>query len=73
MRQMYSMIVHDDPDGLWGEFPDFPGCFTAGDSLQELFENSGDAIACELEDEQEEPCFGIVVDGNIVYQTAMNG
>lgn len=50
MKLVYPMIVHDDSDGLWAEFPDFPGCFTAGDTLTELFENAQDAIACDLED-----------------------
>lgn len=50
MKLVYPMIVHDDSDGLWAEFPDFPGCFTDGDTLTELFENAQDAIACDLED-----------------------
>lgn len=50
MKLIYPMIVHDDSDGLWAEFPDFPGCFTDGETLTELFENAQDAIACDLED-----------------------
>lgn len=50
MKLIYPMIVHDDADGLWAEFPDFPGCFTDGETLEELFENAQEAIACYLDD-----------------------
>jgi len=37
----YPIIVHTDPDspGYSASIPDFPGCFTAGDTLEELAAN----------------------------------
>ena len=54
MKLVYSMIVHDDADGLWGEFPDLPGCFTMGDDLADLLKNAAEAIACDLENHVED-------------------
>ena len=43
----YVAIVEDaGPDkavGVW--FPDLPGCFSAGDTLDEAIKNAGEAIA----------------------------
>lgn len=44
MRFTYPMIIHDDPDGFWGEFPDLPGCVTQGDTLNELMLNAEEAM-----------------------------
>lgn len=45
--------------------PDLPGCFSAGDTLEEAFENAKEAaegwIECELEDGRAIP--GTVLDG----------
>ena len=50
MKLTYPMIIHNDSDGIWAEFPDLPGCFTDGDNLTELMENASDAIRCHLTD-----------------------
>ena len=39
MKLTYPMIIHNDSDGIWAEFPDLPGCFTDGDNLTEHMEN----------------------------------
>jgi predicted RNase H-like HicB family nuclease len=48
----YVAIIEDaGPDhavGLW--FPDLPGCFSAGDTLDEALANAPEAIALWLED-----------------------
>ena len=48
MKFVYPMVVHDDPDGLWAEFPDVEGCFTQADSLNELMFNAVEALTCHL-------------------------
>ena len=49
MKFVYPMVVHDDPDGSWAEFPDVEGCFTQADSLNELMFNAVEALTCHLE------------------------
>ena len=48
----YLAIVEDaGPDqavGLW--FPDLPGCFSAGDTVEEAMLNAREAVAFYLED-----------------------
>lgn len=42
----YAAIVHKEEEGgYWAEVPDLPGCFTQGDTLEELEENLGSAVA----------------------------
>ena len=52
----YVAIIEDaGPDkavGVW--FPDLPGCFSAGDTLDEAVANAGEAIALYAEALQEE-------------------
>lgn len=53
---IYPVIVHKDPDSDYGgTIPDFPGCFTAASSVDELIANVQDAIECYLEGEDEVP------------------
>ena len=44
------VIVHDDPDGFWAEFPTMPGCATCGDTREELMRNIHEAVDCHLGD-----------------------
>jgi antitoxin HicB len=48
MLAIYPAIIHDDEDGLWAEFPDLPGCFTQGDTQEELLGNAAEAMECFL-------------------------
>ncbi|WP_106626603.1 type II toxin-antitoxin system HicB family antitoxin [Selenomonas massiliensis] len=48
MQYIYPAIIHEDPDGLWAEFPDLLGCQTFADTLDELLTNASEALACEL-------------------------
>ena len=48
MQHIYPAIIHEDPDGLWAEFPDLPGCQTFADTMDELLTNASEALACEL-------------------------
>lgn len=48
MLVIYPAIIHEDDDGLWAEFPDLPGCFTQGDTQEELLANAQEAAECFL-------------------------
>ena len=49
MRQ-YIGILRKDPKSCFGvEFPDFPGCISAGDTLDEAARNAADALALHVE------------------------
>ena len=46
MVVIYPAVIHDDPDGLWADFPDLDGCQSQGDSLEEILVNSAEALEC---------------------------
>ncbi len=51
----YIAIVHKDPGSAYGvTFPDAPGCFSAADSIDELFTNAAEAIALWTDSMNEE-------------------
>ena len=55
MRHYVAIIEDAGPDhavGVW--FPDLPGCFSAGDTLDEALKNAPEALALWLEDLQQE-------------------
>jgi len=42
----YIAFVHKDPDSVYGvSFPDVPGCFSAGDTLDDAVRNAVDALS----------------------------
>jgi predicted RNase H-like HicB family nuclease len=46
----FKAVVHaEDEGGYWAEVPDLPGCFSQGDTLDEVYHNLGEAIACHLD------------------------
>jgi predicted RNase H-like HicB family nuclease len=46
----YAVIVHEDPEGgFWGEVPALPGCYSQGDSIEELMVNLREAISGVME------------------------
>jgi len=48
--QKYAVVIHEDPDGgFWGEVPALPGCYSQGETVDELMENIREAIAGVLE------------------------
>jgi predicted RNase H-like HicB family nuclease len=48
--QKYAVIIHEDPDGGFrGEVPALPGCYSQGETVDELTNNIRDAIAGVLE------------------------
>ena len=55
----YQAVIEKDGTGYSVSFPDLPGCFSAGDTVEEAFDNAREAIEafCELlaEDGKEMP------------------
>lgn len=50
----YIAIVHKDPDSCYGvQFPDVPGVFFAGDTVEELVANAAEALELAAEDWEE--------------------
>jgi len=46
----FKAVVHSEPEGgYWAEVPELPGCFTQGDTLDEIYRNLPEAIACHLD------------------------
>lgn len=49
MRQ-YIALIHKDPDSDYGvSFPDFPGCVSAGSTLDEAREMAAEALDLHIE------------------------
>lgn len=47
----YPAVFHvsEDVGGYWVEFPDLPGCFSQGDTIEESLENSKEALGLYLD------------------------
>lgn len=57
---LYPVVVHQDGDSAFGvTVPDLPGCFSAGESLEDAISNVREAIdlhlECLVEDDEEIP------------------
>ena len=44
-----SAVVHREDGSFWAEVPALPGCYSSGDTLEELRENLRKAISFHLE------------------------
>ena len=44
-----NIIVHKEKDGYWAEVPALKGCFTQGDTVEEIVENIKEAITAWLD------------------------
>lgn len=52
----YPVVIHKDPDSDYGvTIPDLPGCFSAGETMDEALGGAAEAIECHLE--------GLMLDG----------
>jgi len=55
----YPVVVHKGPESDYGvTVPDLPGCFSAGETLDEALQQVVEAIECHLE--------GLLIDGEPV-------
>lgn len=46
----YAVIIHEEPEGgFWGEVPAIPGCYSQGETVEELLTNIRDAATGVLE------------------------
>ncbi len=45
----YLMVIQQEPEGYSAHFPDAPGCFTQGDTLEELYANAQEALELYLD------------------------
>jgi len=50
MRYKVSMIIEKDEDGYFAFSPELQGCYTQGDSYEEVLENIKDAIRLHIQD-----------------------
>ena len=47
---VFKIVVHREPaGGYWGEVPSLPGCYSQGETLEELQANLREAISGYLE------------------------
>ena len=61
--QNFAIVIHEDPDGgFWGEVPALPGCYSQGETVDELMHNIREAIGGVLEVLKQE---GRVPDSNV--------
>jgi predicted RNase H-like HicB family nuclease len=50
----YYAVVHKDDNSAFGvQFPDLPGCFSAGDELEDVVPNAVEALSLWFEDAEE--------------------
>ena len=55
----FPIVIHKDAGSGYGvTVPDLPGCFSAGDALDDAIESAREAIACHIE--------GLLMDGEAV-------
>ena len=67
----YSVIIHDaEEGGYWVEVPALPGCYSQGESVDEVLENVKDAIALYLEVLRDEDA-DIPADSDAVFQVSI--
>ena len=59
----YAVVIHEDPaGGFWGEVPALPGCYSQGETINELKDNIREAIVGVLDVMKEQ---GLEPDANI--------
>jgi predicted RNase H-like HicB family nuclease len=45
-----KVVVHPaEEGGYWGEVPALPGCFSQGETMEEIMANLREAIECHLD------------------------
>ena len=55
LATIYKAVVHPEAaGGYWAEVAGLPGCYTQGDTLDEIYRNLTEAIACHLDLKRED-------------------
>ena len=44
----YQVIIHQEDGSFWAEIPALPGCFAAGDSIEELEDSLKESVGAYL-------------------------
>ena len=44
-----AVLIHEEEDGFWAEVPSLPGCYSQGDTREELIRNIEEAVALFLD------------------------
>lgn len=50
----YIVLIHKENDSYWGECPELPGCFSQGETTEELMKNMREAIGLYLDESNDE-------------------
>jgi predicted RNase H-like HicB family nuclease len=46
----YPIFIHKDENSAYGVIvPDLPGCYSAGDTIEDAIHNAHEAIECHIE------------------------
>jgi predicted RNase H-like HicB family nuclease len=46
----YAIVIHEEPEGgFWAEVPALPGCYSQGETMDELMMNIREAVTGVLE------------------------
>jgi predicted RNase H-like HicB family nuclease len=46
----FAVVIHEEPaGGFWAEVPALPGCYSQGETVEELLENIREAMSGVLE------------------------
>lgn len=53
-KLFYPAIFHKEDDGFWVSFPDFPECFTEGDSMEQAYQMAFEALGLAITSRKEE-------------------
>lgn len=53
-KHLYPAVFTEEQDGYSITFPDFEGCFSEGDTLEEAYEMAIDALGLYLEDTEKD-------------------
>ena len=48
-KMNFSVVIHSDDNSFGATVPDLPGCFSAGETLDEVLEDIQEAILCHIE------------------------
>jgi predicted RNase H-like HicB family nuclease len=53
MKYRFSVIIEKDKNGYFAFCPELQGCYTQGDTYEEIFENIKDVMKLHIEDRRE--------------------